>query len=167
MTVVVLPSTTGDRKTEIHEAIARLEAGGSTNGGAGIQLAYQVARERFIKGGVNRVVLATDGDFNVGVTSQDALVRLMPRQDGACEVVEAGLHGTTPFLVTAFAEGDSLDVALKQFGPAAVDDLVARGVEFLRYDGFPQDERGIMREYGPPIAWFADPAGNVLALIQA
>lgn len=50
---------------------------------------------------------------------------------------------------------------------AAVDDLAQRGVEFLRYDGFPQDERGIMREYGPPIAWFADPAGNVLALIQA
>ena len=49
---------------------------------------------------------------------------------------------------------------------AAVDDLASRGVEFLRYEGFPQDERGIMREYGPPIAWFADPAGNVLALIQ-
>lgn len=49
----------------------------------------------------------------------------------------------------------------------AVDDLASRGVEFLRYDAFPQDERGIMREYGPPIAWFADPAGNVLALIQA
>jgi len=50
---------------------------------------------------------------------------------------------------------------------AAVDDLASRGVELLRYEGIPQDERGIMREYGPPIAWFADPAGNVLALIQA
>jgi catechol 2,3-dioxygenase-like lactoylglutathione lyase family enzyme len=50
---------------------------------------------------------------------------------------------------------------------AAVDDLASRGVEFLRYEAFPQDERGIMREYGPPIAWFADPAGNVLALIQS
>jgi catechol 2,3-dioxygenase-like lactoylglutathione lyase family enzyme len=50
---------------------------------------------------------------------------------------------------------------------AAVDDLASRGVDFLRYEGFPQDERGIMREYGPPIAWFADPAGNVLALIQS
>jgi catechol 2,3-dioxygenase-like lactoylglutathione lyase family enzyme len=49
---------------------------------------------------------------------------------------------------------------------AAVDDLAQRGVEFLRYDAFPQDERGIMREYGPPIAWFADPAGNILAVIQ-
>jgi catechol 2,3-dioxygenase-like lactoylglutathione lyase family enzyme len=49
---------------------------------------------------------------------------------------------------------------------AAVDDLVAGGVSFERYDGFKQDERGIMREFGPPIAWFTDPAGNVLALIQ-
>ena len=77
---LVLPSTTGDRKAEIHEAIARLQAGGSTNGGAGIQLAYHIAREHFIKGGVNRVVLATDGDFNVGVTSQDALVRLIEEE---------------------------------------------------------------------------------------
>lgn len=49
---------------------------------------------------------------------------------------------------------------------AAVDDLVERGVTFLRYEGLPQDERGIAREWGPPIAWFADPAGNVLSLIQ-
>lgn len=49
---------------------------------------------------------------------------------------------------------------------AAVDELGGRGVTFLRYDGLPQDERGIAREYGPPIAWFADPAGNIVALIQ-
>ncbi len=49
---------------------------------------------------------------------------------------------------------------------AAVDELTARGVELERYDGFGQDERGIMREQGPPIAWFRDPAGNVLAVIQ-
>jgi predicted enzyme related to lactoylglutathione lyase len=49
---------------------------------------------------------------------------------------------------------------------AAVDDLASRGVELLRYEGYPQDERGVMREYGPPIAWFADPAGNILAVIQ-
>ena len=50
---------------------------------------------------------------------------------------------------------------------AAVDELVARGVEILRYEGMPQDERGIMREGGPLIAWFADPAGNVLAVLQS
>lgn len=49
---------------------------------------------------------------------------------------------------------------------AAVDALVARGVEFIRYDGMPQDERGIMREGGPFIAWFRDPAGNVLSVLQ-
>jgi Ca-activated chloride channel family protein len=76
-TGLVLPSTGGDRKQTILEAIDRLQSGGSTNGGAGITLAYQTAVESFIKGGVNRVVLATDGDFNVGVTNQGDLVRLI------------------------------------------------------------------------------------------
>jgi Ca-activated chloride channel family protein len=74
---IVLPSTSGAHKDRIHEAIARLEAGGSTNGGAGITLAYQVAQEQFVKGGINRVILATDGDFNVGVTNQGDLTRLI------------------------------------------------------------------------------------------
>ena len=74
---LVLPSTSGDRKMRMHEAIANLEAGGSTNGAQGIELAYRVASEQFVRGGINRVILATDGDFNVGVTSQDALVRLI------------------------------------------------------------------------------------------
>jgi Ca-activated chloride channel family protein len=77
---LVLPSTPGNRKERIDRAIAELNAGGSTNGGAGIRLAYEVARENLIKGGVNRVVLATDGDFNVGVTSDDELVRLIERE---------------------------------------------------------------------------------------
>jgi Ca-activated chloride channel family protein len=74
---LVLPSTPGDHKDEIISAIERLEAGGSTNGGSGIQLAYRVAQENFIKGGTNRVVLATDGDFNVGLTNDNELVRLI------------------------------------------------------------------------------------------
>jgi Ca-activated chloride channel family protein len=79
-TGLVLPSTGGNRKPTILDAIDRLEAGGSTNGGAGIELAYAVATENFIKGGVNRVILATDGDFNVGVTSQADLVDLIERK---------------------------------------------------------------------------------------
>ncbi len=71
---VALPSTTGDHKEVILAALAGLHAGGSTNGAAGITLAYQIAQEHFIKGGVNRVILATDGDFNVGVTSRAELV---------------------------------------------------------------------------------------------
>jgi Ca-activated chloride channel family protein len=77
---LVLPSTPGDHRERIHRAIAELEAGGSTNGGQGIQLAYRVAREHFVKGGINRVILATDGDFNVGVTSHDDLVRLIEHE---------------------------------------------------------------------------------------
>lgn len=76
-TGLVLDSTPGDRKGEIISAFERLQAGGSTNGGSGIQLAYRVAQDNFIEGGVNRVILATDGDFNVGMTGDDALVRLI------------------------------------------------------------------------------------------
>ncbi len=74
---LVLPSTPGDRKGTIHNAIDRLKARGSTNGGEGITLAYRVAEDSFIPGGLNRVILGTDGDFNVGVTSQGDLVRLI------------------------------------------------------------------------------------------
>ena len=77
---IALASTTGDRKTDIQRAIADLEANGSTNGAEGIRLAYDVAAKSFIKGGINRVILATDGDFNVGVTSQGELVRLIEEQ---------------------------------------------------------------------------------------
>ncbi len=74
---LVLPSTSGDNKDDILAAINNLNAGGSTAGGAGIQLAYKTARENFLKKGNNRVILATDGDFNVGVTSDGELVRLI------------------------------------------------------------------------------------------
>ncbi len=70
---LVLPPTPGDRHGEILAALGRLQAGGSTNGGDGIALAYAMARQAFIDKGVNRVILATDGDFNVGTVSQDAL----------------------------------------------------------------------------------------------
>lgn len=79
-TGLVLPPTRGDEKARIHEALARLQAGGSTNGGEGIALAYRTARASLIPGGVNRVILATDGDFNVGVTSRGDLVRLIERE---------------------------------------------------------------------------------------
>ena len=81
---LALASTPGDQKGEIIGALDGLEAGGSTNGGAGIQLAYKVAEENFIRGGTNRVILATDGDFNVGVTGDEELVRLVEqkRQSG-------------------------------------------------------------------------------------
>jgi len=77
---VALPSTRGDRHAVIEDAISSLNANGSTNGAAGIQLAYEIAAENFVKGGINRVILATDGDFNVGVTSQADLYHLIERE---------------------------------------------------------------------------------------
>ena len=74
---IVLPSTKGTERRRIITALERLRAGGSTAGAAGIQLAYQVARENFIEGGNNRVILATDGDFNVGAASNAELERII------------------------------------------------------------------------------------------
>jgi Ca-activated chloride channel family protein len=74
---LAMPSTTGDHKERILSALENLQPGGSTNGAEGIQLAYKVAADNFIKGGVNRVILATDGDFNVGITNQGDLIRLI------------------------------------------------------------------------------------------
>ncbi|MDQ5980422.1 MAG: Ca-activated chloride channel, partial [Verrucomicrobiota bacterium] len=74
---LALPSTPVSRKADILEAIDRLAAGGSTNGALGIHLAYDIAKANFVEGGVNRVILATDGDFNVGTTSEGELVRLV------------------------------------------------------------------------------------------
>jgi len=73
----VLPSTSGANKEAILASINELQSGGSTNGGQGIQLAYKIAKEQFIPGGVNRVILCTDGDFNVGVTGTDQLIAMM------------------------------------------------------------------------------------------
>jgi len=72
-----LETTSGDQKDKITQAISSLSAGGSTNGSAGIELAYLKATEAFIKEGTNRVILATDGDLNVGITSDEALVELI------------------------------------------------------------------------------------------
>ena len=77
--VVLLP-TEGDRQQEILAAINRLQAGGSTHASSGIRTAYDLARRSFIKGGNNRVILASDGDFNVGVTSRDELTRLIEEE---------------------------------------------------------------------------------------
>jgi len=74
---LVLPSTSGNQKEKIKKALDELEAGGSTAGGAGIRLAYQVAQENFRKEGNNRVILATDGDFNVGASSDAEMERLI------------------------------------------------------------------------------------------
>ncbi|MEE2755442.1 MAG: VWA domain-containing protein [Myxococcota bacterium] len=74
---VVLPPTSGAHKKQIISALDGLQSGGSTAGGAGIQLAYKLAQDNFVEGGTNRVILATDGDFNVGMSSTGELTRLI------------------------------------------------------------------------------------------
>ncbi|MCO6459558.1 MAG: VWA domain-containing protein [Pirellulaceae bacterium] len=106
---LVLPSTHGDQRAVIESAIDRLHAGGSTNGGQGIHLAYQVALDHFITGGVNRVLLCTDGDFNVGTTSTGDLVRLAQQQ------AQAGVY----LSVLAFGQGNHNDAMLEQLSNKA------------------------------------------------
>jgi Ca-activated chloride channel family protein len=98
---VALEPTSGDQKGAIISALSRLEPGGSTNGAEGIERAYQLARAHFQDKGVNRVILSTDGDFNVGVTSQSALVKLIERERqtgvylSVLGVGEGNLHDAT------------------------------------------------------------------------
>ncbi len=77
---LVLPPTPGTKKQDILDALDRLSAGGTTHGSAGIKLAYETARKNFLEGGANRVILCTDGDFNVGVTDQSELQKLIERE---------------------------------------------------------------------------------------
>jgi Ca-activated chloride channel homolog len=79
-TGLVLPSTSGEKKQTILNSLENLSAGGSTAGAAGLQLAYKVATENFIKGGNNRIILATDGDFNVGLSSNSEMERLIEKE---------------------------------------------------------------------------------------
>ena len=101
---VKLPATSGDQKGKILAVIESLSSGGSTHGSAGINLAYEQAAERFIPGGANRVILATDGDLNVGVTSDEALVDLI-KQKAA---------GGTFLTVLGFGEGNLQDTKMEK-----------------------------------------------------
>ncbi len=135
---LVLPRTSGDRKQVILNALDRLRAGGSTNGGAGIQLAYDHAVAHFISGGVNRVVLATDGDFNVGVTSEGALTRLIE------EKAESGVF----LSVLGFGMGNYKDATLEQ--------LADRGNGNYAYiDSLPEARKVLVREMGSTLVTIA------------
>jgi Ca-activated chloride channel family protein len=101
---VKLPATSGDQKGKILAVIESLSSGGATHGSAGINLAYEQAAERFIAGGVNRVILATDGDLNVGVTSDEALVDLIKRKAA----------GGTFLTVLGFGEGNLQDAKMEK-----------------------------------------------------
>ena len=140
---LVLPSTSCMNKAEILSAIDQLQAGGSTNGGAGIQLAYDTAVKHFIKGGSNRVILATDGDFNVGISNRDELVKLIEakRTSGVyLSVLGFGMGNLKDGQLEALADKgnghyasiDSIDeaekVLIKEMGATLV--TVAKDVKF-------------------------------------
>ncbi len=101
---VVLDPTSGGDKERILDALSRLEAGGSTAGGAGLQLAYDVARRNHLEGGNNRVILATDGDFNIGPSSDAAMVRL----------IEARRDEGTFLTVLGFGTGNLQDAKMEK-----------------------------------------------------
>ena len=99
---MVLEPTNDERK--IRAALEQLSAGGSTAGGAGLQLAYQIARDNFITGGVNRVLLATDGDFNVGVIDTKSMIAMVERER------DSGVTLTT----LGFGEGNYNEAMMEQ-----------------------------------------------------
>ncbi len=135
---LVLPSTAGDERQAILGALRRLESGGSTNGGAGIQLAYDVARANFVLGGANRVILATDGDFNVGTTSRAALLELIRRE------AASGVFLT----VLGFGTGNLKDGTLEQ--------LADKGNGLYGYvDGLPEARKLLVQQLGGSLVTIA------------
>jgi Ca-activated chloride channel homolog len=128
---LVLPSTSGSEKATILEAIDRLQAGGSTAGGAGLRLAYDVAREHFDREGNNRVILATDGDFNVGVSSDAEMVRL----------VEKRREEGTFLTVLGFGTGNLKDSKMEQ--------MADKGNGHYAYiDSFREAQKVFVQEFG-------------------
>src|SRR3954470_14943507 len=92
-------------------------------------------------------------------------------EDGPMGILSLELAGDRPTMIYPKPDFTPATYTILNFPvedvDAAVDELTARGVEMERYDGFDQDEKGIMRDSGPTIAWFKDPAGNVLAVLEA
>jgi len=128
---LVLPSTGGDEKMKIKNAIDELRAGGSTAGGAGIQLAYKLAKENFTKNGNNRVILCTDGDFNVGLSSDDALENLIEEER------KSGVYLT----VLGFGTGNYQDAKMQK--------LADKGNGNHSYiDGISEAKKVLISEFG-------------------
>jgi Ca-activated chloride channel family protein len=128
---LVLPSTSGADKAAILAAIDHLEAGGSTAGGAGLRLAYDVARENFLPEGNNRLILASDGDFNVGVSSDAEMIRL----------VEARREEGTFLTVLGFGTGNLKDTKMEQ--------MADKGNGHYAYiDNFREAHKVFVREFG-------------------
>ncbi|MGZ8398636.1 MAG: YfbK domain-containing protein [Gemmatimonadales bacterium] len=128
---LVLPSTSGADKATILEAIERLEAGGSTAGGAGLRLAYDVAKQNYMPEGNNRLILASDGDFNVGVSSDAEMIRL----------VETRREEGTFLTVLGFGTGNLKDTKMEQ--------MADKGNGHYAYiDSFREAQKVFVQEFG-------------------
>jgi Ca-activated chloride channel family protein len=128
---LVLSPTSGSDKMKIKTAIDALEAGGSTAGGEGIQLTYKIAKQNFLKNGNNRVILCTDGDFNVGTSSNDELVRMIEKER------ESGVYLT----VLGYGMGNYKDSKMQQ--------LANKGNGNHAYiDGISEAKKVLINEFG-------------------
>jgi Ca-activated chloride channel homolog len=125
---LALPSTPAGHRQELLDTLDTLRAGGQTNGAMGIQLAYDVAKANFIPGGINRVILATDGDFNVGVTDRGDLVRLIE------EKAKTGVFLT------------ALGVGMGNYKDATLEQLAAHGHGTYAYLDSPREARKVLVE---------------------
>lgn len=139
VTGIMLNSTSGGEKEKILRAIDELEAGGSTPGESGIKLAYSVAKNHFIKGGNNRVILATDGDFNVGLKTEEELNELISQHR------ESGIYLTC------------LGVGMGNYKDSKIQTLARKGNgNFAYLDNFNEAEKVLMKEFTQTLYAVAD-----------
>lgn len=139
VTGIMLNPTSGGEKEKILKAIDELEPGGSTPGESGIRIAYSVARNHFIEGGNNRVILATDGDFNVGMKTEDELNELISRQR------ESGIYLTC------------LGVGMGNYKDSKIQTLAKKGNgNFAYLDNFQEAEKVLLKEFTQTLYAVAD-----------
>jgi Ca-activated chloride channel family protein len=138
---LALPTTGGDEKTKIFRAIDSLQPGGSTPGESGIRLAYSVARNHFIKGGNNRIILATDGDFNVGLKTDEELEEMIIAQK------ESGIYLTC------------LGIGMGNYKDSKIQLLAQKGNgNFAYIDSYAEAEKVLMKEFTQTLYTVADNA---------
>jgi Ca-activated chloride channel family protein len=138
---LAMPTTGGGQKEKIFRTIDSLQAGGSTPGESGIKLAYSVARNHFIKGGNNRIILATDGDFNVGLRSESELEEMIAAQR------ESGIYLTC------------LGIGMGNYKDSKIQTLAQRGNgNFAYIDSYAEAEKVLLKEFMQTLFSVADDA---------
>ncbi|MGZ8543761.1 MAG: YfbK domain-containing protein [Flavisolibacter sp.] len=141
MVGIALPTTGGDEKDRILKTIDSLQPGGSTPGESGIKLAYSVARNHYIKDGNNRIILATDGDFNVGIQKEEELEEMIATQK------ESGIYLTC------------LGIGMGNYKDSKIQSLAQRGTgNFAYIDNYAEAEKILLKEFTQTLFTVADDA---------